>query len=123
MTFVSIEVEVTYCSTVSNILIDVVHCVRLDTSGERDHTLIVLCLGVPDDTFDETLASANRIEVNLCGGGVESHGVPCFDSLNIHGLGVLCHNSGQLEECHTKGGPMTQPTILFLRPLVTGVTL
>ena len=75
MTFVSIEVEVTYCSTIGNILIDVVHCVRLHTSGERDHTLIILCLRVPDDTLDKTLASADRIEVDLCGGGVESHGL------------------------------------------------
>ena len=76
MTFVSIEVEVTYCSTVGNILIDVVHCIRLHTSGERDHTLIILCLRVPDDTLDETLrVAADRIEVDLCGGGVESHGL------------------------------------------------
>ena len=75
MTFVSIEVEVTYCSTVGNILIDVVHCVRLHTSGERDHTLICIRLRMPDDTLDETLASANRIEVDLGGGSVESHGL------------------------------------------------
>jgi len=29
---------------------------------------------MPDDTLDETLASANGIEVDLGGGGVESHG-------------------------------------------------
>ena len=76
MTFVSIEVEVTDSSTVSNILIDVVHCVRLHTSGERDHTLIFRRLRVPDDTLDETLGvAANRVEVDLCGGGVESHGL------------------------------------------------
>ena len=81
MTFVSIEVEVTYCSTVCNILIDVIHCIRLDTSGERDHTLIIFCLRMPDDTLDETLASANRIEVDLCGGGVETHVLPLTTSI------------------------------------------
>ena len=75
MTLVSVEIEVAYNSTVGNILIDVIHCIRLHTSGERDHTLIILCLGVPDDTLDKTLATADRIEVDLCGGGVESHGL------------------------------------------------
>ena len=76
MTLVSVEIEVAYNSTVGNILIDVIHCIRLHTSGERDHTLIILCLRVPDDTLDETLGvAANRVEVNLCGGGVESHGL------------------------------------------------
>ncbi len=74
MTFISIEVEVTYCSTVSNILIDVVQCVSLDTSGERDHTLIIFCLRMPDDTLNETLASANRIVIDLGGRSKELHG-------------------------------------------------
>ena len=74
MTFISIEVEVTNNSTVGNILIDIVHCIRLGTSGERDHTLIFRRLGVPDDTLDKTLASADRVEVDLSGRGVESHG-------------------------------------------------
>ena len=100
MTFVSIEVEVTYCSTVSNILIDVVHCVRLDTSGERDHTLIVLCLGVPDNTFDETLGvAANRIEVDLCGGGVETHVLPLTTSIEYIIQGVC----GQLVDSSATG--------------------
>ena len=73
MTFVSIEVEVTHNSTVSNVLVNIIHCVRLNTSSERDHTLIIFCLGVPDDTLYETLASANRIEVYLGGRSVESH--------------------------------------------------
>ena len=76
MTLVSVEIEVAYNSTVGNILINVIHCIRLHTSGERDHTLIILCLGMPDNTLNETLASANRIEVNLCGGGVESQVLP-----------------------------------------------
>ena len=57
MSFVSIEVEVAHSSTVGNVLVNIIHCIRLDTSGERDHTLIILCLRVPDDTLDETLAT------------------------------------------------------------------
>ena len=99
MTFVSIEVEVTYCSTVSNILIDVVHCVRLHTSGERDHTLIILCLRVPDDTLDETLATRDRIEVDLCGGGVETHVLPLTTSIEYIIQGVC----GQLVDSSATG--------------------
>ena len=99
MSFVSIEVEVTYCSTVGNILIDVVHCVRLHTSGERDHTLIILCLGMPDDTLDETLASANRIEVDLCGGGVETHVLPLTTSIEY----IIQGTVGQLVDSSATG--------------------
>ena len=89
VTFVSVKVEVTYNSTVSNILIDVIHCIRLHTSGERDHTLIILCLRVPDDTLDETLrVAANRVEVNLCGGGVETHVLPLTTSIEYIIQGV-----------------------------------
>jgi len=38
---------------------------------------------MPDDTLDETFASADRIEVDLGGRGVESHGVSCVDELII----------------------------------------
>ena len=74
MTFVSTEVEVTDSSTVGDVLVNVIQCVSLDTSGERDHTLIFRRLGVPDHTLDETLATSDRIEVDLGGRGVESHG-------------------------------------------------
>ena len=88
MTFVSTEVEVTDSSTVGDVLVNVVQCVRLDTSGKRDHALVCVRLRMPDDTLDETLGvAANRVEVDLSGRGVESHGVPCFDSYRIHEKG------------------------------------
>ena len=81
MTFVSIEVEVTDDSAVSNVLIDIIHCIRLHTSGERSHCLRTIFTGMPDDALDETLASADREEVNLSGGGEESHGLLCLMNL------------------------------------------
>lgn len=122
ITSVAMNVEVNNLSTISNVVVHIIQHVSLDNGGECGH--LTLSTRMPDHTTDEAFATrGHRIVINLCSGGVESHGVPCFDSVNIHGIGCLCHHSGQLEECHTNGGPMTQPTILFLTPLVTGVTL
>ena len=122
VTIVAVNVEISHLSTIGDQVVDRVDSISLDNSGERGH--LALSTRVPDHTLDEPLSRGGAgVEINLSGRILELHGVPCFDSLNIHGLGVLCHHSGQLEECHTNGGPMTQPTILFLIPLVTGVTL
>jgi len=67
------SVEVSDLSTVGEILTDVIQCVRLNTSGERSHLREFLS-GVPDDTLDETLATSDRVEVNLEGRGLELHG-------------------------------------------------
>mgnify|MGYP004048690629 FL=1 len=122
VTIVAVNVEISHLSTIGDQVVDRVDSISLDNSGERGH--LTLSTRMPDHTLDEPLSRGGAgVEINLSGRILELHGVPCFDSLNIHGLGVLCHHSGQLEECHTNGGPMTQPTILFLIPLVTGVTL
>ena len=72
LTSVFVDVEVTHNSTVSNILSDVIHCIRLNTGGERSH-LSLLTL-VPDDTLDKTLGvGAHGIEVNSGGRGLELH--------------------------------------------------
>ena len=92
MSFVSIKVEVAHSSTVGNVLVNIIHCVRLDTSGERDHTLIILCLRMPDDTLDKTLrVVANRVEVDLCGGGVETHVLPLTTSIEYIIQGAVGH--------------------------------
>jgi hypothetical protein len=73
-TSVCFSVEVSYSSTVSNILGDVIHCIRLYAGGERSH-LSLLTL-VPDDTLNETLrVGADGEEVDGSGGGLELHGV------------------------------------------------
>jgi len=73
-TSVCFSVEVSYSSTVSNILGDVIHCIRLNTGGERSH-LREFFSGMPDDTLNETLTSADGKEVDLEGRGLELHGV------------------------------------------------
>ena len=71
ITSVFVEVDVSYSSTVGNILIDVIHCIRLNTGGERCHLSHIAL--VPDDTLDETLASAHGEEINGGGRGLELH--------------------------------------------------
>ena len=77
---VIVEVEVTNSSTVGDVTLNVIPHADTIAGGERSH--FSLSTFVPDDTLDETLASADGIEVDLGGGGVESHG--CFaDELSI----------------------------------------
>ena len=71
---VCFSVEISHLSTVGKIVTDVVENVRLDTGGERGHLLRDLFSGVPDHTLDETLATSDRVEVNLGGRGLELHG-------------------------------------------------
>jgi len=73
-TLVCFSVEVSDLSAVGKVVTDVVESVRLDTGGERGHLLRDLFSGVPDDTLDETLATSDRIEVDLGGRGLELHG-------------------------------------------------
>ena len=73
-TSVCFSVVINHLSTISNVLVHVIDCISLDTGGERSHLLRDLFSGVPDHTLDETLATSDRIEVDLCGGGEESHG-------------------------------------------------
>ena len=42
---------------------------------------------MPDDTLDETLATADRIEVDLSGGGVETHVLPLTTSIEYTSQG------------------------------------
>jgi len=107
--FVLFEVEVTDGSTIGDVSFYIILHADTITSGEGSH--LSLTTLVPDNTLDETLASANRIEVDLCGGGVESHVVRCFDPLNIHAFGCLCHSSGHYSYWHMK---LELMIILFL---------
>jgi len=76
------QVEVNNLCTVGNILTNVVESVRLNTGGERSH-LREFFSGVPDDTLNETLTSADGEEVDLKGRGLELHWVSCVDELSI----------------------------------------
>ena len=73
ITSVFVEVEVSYGCTIGNILIDVIHCIGLNTGGERSHLSHITL--VPDGTLHKTLASTNRIEVDGGGRSQELHGV------------------------------------------------
>lgn len=68
---VLIDVEVTDGGTIGNVSFYIILHADTVTSGEGSQLSVTSF--VPDNTLDETLASANRIEVDLCGGGVESH--------------------------------------------------
>ena len=70
-TLVCFQVEVGYSGTICKILIDVIHCIKLHTSGERSH--LSLFTLVPDDTLYETLTGADGIEVDLSGRGLKLH--------------------------------------------------
>ena len=91
-TSVLFSVDGSHHSTVGNVVTDFVLHLSLEFGSEEGH--FRLRTRVPNDFLNETLASADRIVVNFGGGSEELHGVPCFDSLNIHGLRVLCHHSG-----------------------------
>jgi len=82
LTLILFQVEVNNLSTVSNILTNVVESVRLNTGGERSH-LREFFSGVPDDTLNETLTSADGEEVDLKSRGLKSHWVSCVDGLII----------------------------------------
>ena len=71
---VIVEVEVTNSSTVGDVTFNIIPHADTVTSGEGSQLSVTSF--VPDNTLDETLASANRVEVDLCGGGVESHVLP-----------------------------------------------
>ena len=75
LTSILFSVEVTNSGTVSDVTFNVILHADAIAGGERSH-LRLLITRMPDDTLDETLASADGIEVDLGGGGVESHG--CF---------------------------------------------
>ena len=70
-TSVCFQVKVQDLSTVGDVLVNVVQCVRLHAGGEGNH-LSFLTL-VPDDALDETLAAAHGVEVDGGGGGLELH--------------------------------------------------
>ena len=71
ITLVFVEVEVTDSSTIGDVSFYIILHADTVTSGEGSH--LSLTSFVPDDTLDVTLTSANGIEVDLGGGGVESH--------------------------------------------------
>jgi len=71
------QVKVGYGGTICKILIDVIHCISFEASGERSHLSFFTL--VPDHTLHKTLAasnvaSANREKVDLSGGSLELHG-------------------------------------------------
>ena len=74
LTSILFSVEVTNSSTVSDVTFNII--LHADTIAGGERSQFSLSTFVPDDTLDETLASADGIEVDLGGGGVESHG--CF---------------------------------------------
>ena len=71
LTSILFSVEVTNSSTVSDVTFNII--LHADTIAGGERSQFSLSTFVPDDTLDETLATADRIEVNLCGGGVETH--------------------------------------------------
>ena len=77
---VIVEVEVTNSSTVGDVTLNIIP--HADTIAGREGSHLALSTRMPDDTLDETLASADGVEVDLGSSGVESHG--CFaDELSI----------------------------------------
>ena len=87
---VCFEVEVTDCSTIGDVAVYIIYHVSLGAGGERSH--FSLSTFVPDDALDKTLASADRIEVDLCGGGVETHVLPLTTSIEYITLGAVCQS-------------------------------
>ena len=94
---VCFEVEVTDCSTIGDVAVHIIYHVSLGAGGERSH--LSLSTFVPDDTLDKTLASADRIEVDLCGGGVETHVLPLTTSIEYIIQGAV----GRLVDSSTTG--------------------
>ena len=83
---VIVEVEVTNSSTVGDVTFNIIPHADTVTSGEGSQLSVTSF--VPDNTLDETLASANRIEVDLCGGSVETHVLPLTTSISYqHSVG------------------------------------
>jgi len=72
-TSILLSVDVSNNSTVSNVVLNLVLHLSLEFGSEEDH--FRLRTRVPYDFLNETLASANRIVINLGGGGEELHGV------------------------------------------------
>ena len=106
-------------STVGNARQPLVTCCEHGHSAVGLETILAPCDALLK-TLDTLVSDVClREEVNDGDVGGELHVVPCFDSLNIHGLEVLCHNCGHYANCL----PTHHPTTLFLVPLVTGVTL
>ena len=95
---VCFSVEVTDCSTIGDVAVHIIYHVNLGAGGERSH--LSLSTFVPDDTLDETLrVFANRIEVDLCGGGVETHVLPLTTSIEYIIQGAV----GRLVDSSTTG--------------------
>ena len=71
------NVEVGHLSTISNVLVSIIHHLGLDNGGECTH--LIVSTRMPGHATDVTLASrSDGIVVNLGGGGEELHGVvPC----------------------------------------------
>jgi len=110
------KVKVSHLSAVSNALRPLVTCceccdgaVGLETIRVEGDTLL-------ETLDDHTIFLSNeclREEINggdECG---ELHGVRFFDSLNIHGFGVLCHNSGHYTIWHMSMTSTTAPVLLI----------
>ena len=74
-TLIWFKVEISYGGTVSDVVVNIIHHVRLGASGEGSHLLRDLLSRMPDHTLDVTLASANGEVINLSGRGLELHGV------------------------------------------------
>jgi len=80
-TLVFFKVETNDLSTIHDCLIHIITIIRLVTSGEGLD--LIVSARVPGHTLDETLTSADRIEVNAAGRGLELHWVSFADVLII----------------------------------------
>lgn len=67
------NVEVSHLSTVGDEVVDIIHHISLDNSGERGH--LTVSTRVPDHSLDESLGCGGAgVEVDLSGAGEELHG-------------------------------------------------
>ena len=73
VTIVAVNVEISHLSSIGDQVADRVQSISLDDSREGSH--LALSTRVPDHTLDKTLATSDRIEVNLSGRVLELHGV------------------------------------------------
>ena len=72
VTIIAVNVEIGHFSAIGDQVADRVHGISLDDGRERSH--LALSTRVPDHTLDKSLATSDRIEVNLSGRVLELHG-------------------------------------------------
>jgi len=72
-TSICFEVEISHLSTVGDQVTDRIESIGLDYSAEGSH--LALSTRMPDHTLDKTLATSDRVEIDLSGRVLELHGV------------------------------------------------